>query len=58
VNERTFNGRTFDLGVINYPQVAANVRIPRVGNFVNRLSRDLTGSSAHLNRTRFSPDPP
>jgi hypothetical protein len=46
VNERTFNGRTFDLGVINYPQVAANVRVPRVRNFVNRLSRDLTGSSA------------
>lgn len=23
MNERTFNGHTFDLGIINYPQVAA-----------------------------------
>lgn len=50
MNERTFNGRTFDLGVINYPQVAANVWIsscPLV-NFVNHLNRDLTGSSASI----------
>ena len=24
MNERTFNGHTFDPGIINYPQVAAN----------------------------------
>lgn len=35
VNERTFNDRTFDPDVINYPQVAAN------GSFCRALSAEF-----------------